>query len=261
MSPALVTAYEKYYNTGTYSARYPKANTRALGVILGDMSRVNSILDFGCGNGRYVLPLLTSTSATITACDISQSALRELSARFPDGESRSRLKIVCGSSAELESQGPFDLIICMFGTLSHISPRTERIATLRLFASKLSETPDARLVISVPNAFRRFHREQMDNWGQNSTASNSFLPKEAGDIYYHRQLGGEKVLMRYHLYTKTSFMVDLAEAGFSTVKIVPESILPESAVTSNRMIGTLDRLACRILPASAGYGLLATASR
>jgi SAM-dependent methyltransferase len=254
------SAYEKYFSAGAYSLRYPGPNSRALSLILQHARNSKSVLDFGCGNGRYVLPLLASTSATITACDISQAALRELRARVPDVKTRSRLQIIHGSRSQLESLGPFDLIICMFGTLSHISPRSERISTLAFFAKALSESK-GKLFISVPNAYRRFFREQLISLARkDSDANNGPLLKEPDDIYYYRNFEEERILMRYHLYTIASFKADLAEAGLKLDRMVAESILPESAVTRNNMIGTFDRFASQLVPAWAGYGLLAIAT-
>jgi tRNA (uracil-5-)-methyltransferase TRM9 len=254
------SAYEKYFSTGAYSLRYPGPNFRVLSLILHHARDSTSVLDFGCGNGRYIFPLLASTSASITAYDISQAALRELSARVPDVKLRSRLQIIDGSQSQLESLGSFDLIICMFGALSHISPRSERISTLAFFAKALSASK-GKLIISVPNAHRRFLWEQMVPLTEKDVDTKDVpLLKEPGDIYYYRNLSEERILMRYHLYTIASFKADLAEVGLKLDRIVAESILPESAVTRNKIIGSLDKFASQLLPASAGYGLLAIAT-
>jgi SAM-dependent methyltransferase len=254
------SAYEKYFSAGGYSLRYPRPNSRALSLILHHASHSKSILDFGCGNGRYVIPLLASTPAAITAFDISRAALRELSIRVPDVKLQSRLQIIHDSRSQLESLGSFDLIICMFGTLSHISPRSERISTLAFFAKTLSASK-GKLIISVPNAYRRFLWEQLAPLTEKDVDTKDVpLLKEPGDIYYYRNLSEEKILMRYHLYTIASFKADLAEAGLKLDKMVAESILPESVVTRNRTIGIFDKFASQLVPAWAGYGLLAIAS-
>jgi hypothetical protein len=148
----------------------------------------------------------------------------------------------------------------MFGTLSHISPRSERISTLAFFAKALSRSK-GRLVISVPNAYRRFLYEQLVPLTERDVDVKAVpLLKEPGDIYYYRHIAEEKILMRYHLYTIASFKADLAEAGLKLDTIVAESILPESAVTSNNVIGTFDKFASQLVPAWAGYGLLAIAT-
>ncbi len=256
------SAYELYFSTGAYSLRYPTPNSRTLSLILRHARHSRSILDFGCGNGRYIPALLASTAATVTAYDTSLAALQELRSRVLESQHRDRLHIVHGVRPELDAYAPFDLIVCMFGTLLHIAPRSVRIATLKFFAEALSDSKDAKLIVSVPNAYRRFFWHQLNSLREKTSNSDgSDLPKERGDIYYYREMAGAKVLMRYHLYTSASFKADLAEAGLRLVELLAESVLPESAVTRSKLLGVCDRAVSSLVPASAGYGLLAVASR
>lgn len=56
--------YDYYYASHEYSRRYPKPNRSTLEFLLRNgAEKAENILDYGCGNGRYALPLLQQTQA------------------------------------------------------------------------------------------------------------------------------------------------------------------------------------------------------
>ena len=114
--------------------------------------------------------------------------------------------------------------------------------------------PDGTLVLSVPNAKRRFRAEQL---AAAPLVQGGRL--EPGDVLYKRGQDNGEIPMFYHVYTLAEVQRDLSEAGFRVKSVGAESLLSESAVVSDRFVGWLDAVACRLAPASLGYDLLAVA--
>lgn len=214
------------------------------------------ILDFGCGNGRYAAPLLEHTEAKIVACDISQKAIDELSMRCARYVEAGRLRPVCGDLSTLTSalqpgEG-FDLAILMFGVLGHIFSRALRQKTLATLRNLLR--PGGRIIVTVPNATRRFLRRQVmaQRW-----VAEGYL--EPGDIFYERKTDHVIVEMYYHLYNLEEFKRDLEQQGFCLIHLGAESILPESGVVRSAPLRWFDRMLATIVPLRYAYGFLAVA--
>ena len=79
---AIARAYERYFASGFYDQRYPRHNAQSLATILKVGRGARAILDFGCGDGRYILPLLHTTTAQLYAYDICPVALSSLERRI-----------------------------------------------------------------------------------------------------------------------------------------------------------------------------------
>lgn len=256
---SLVDAYARYYATGYYDQRYPRPNARSLGVILDVAREARTILDFGCGDGRYAVPLLRRTEANILAYDICPRALADLERRLGHERSRRRVRTVLGPTKGRFSLEPIDLAIMMFGVLGHISCRDRRLAALRQVRENLAF--DGKLVVSVPNARRRFAKEQQHHNVLIAAGTAKAPALEQGDIVYSRTHGGETISLYYHLYTPETLLADLAEAGFGTVDLMAESVLPETVVTRSRLGRFADDVLHAVTPMSLGYGFLAVAER
>ena len=255
-------AYANYYDSGVYAARYPRCNRRSLDFVLRAVDSGHKVLDFGCGTGRYMMPILHETRAHVVGYDICPSAINSLR-RLPEFSAvAERAVLVAGALEEVEAHGPFDTIIAMFGVLSHIPHRNDRVTTLVQLADLLRHTTASTLILSVPNRFRRFHLQQARHAWRIWRRQSGERPRlEHGDILYHRRLGTTVQEFFYHLFSPSSLCAELGEAGFRPVKLVPESVLPEKMVTCSRMWGILDHALSAMLPAHAGYGLLAVTKR
>src|SRR5262249_39259654 len=124
------------------------------------------VLDFGCGGGRYALPLAARPGVEVFAYDTSPAAIRELERNYTEVTAAAavprRPDMLCGSFAALQrrliTERPFDLVVLLFGVLGHIQHRAQRVATLRGVAERLA--PGGRLIVTVPNRARRFFAEQ-----------------------------------------------------------------------------------------------------
>jgi SAM-dependent methyltransferase len=250
------SAYDRYYSTGLYDQRYPRANARTLATILARAGHAKRILDFGSGDGRYTIPLLQRTAATVFAYDICDVALTTLGDRIGQGRDADRLRLVLGPTDDYSQGEPIDLALAMFGVLGHIPCRAERVATLARMRESLKGRDPGLLILSVPNAKRRFYAEQRqfhngDAWHH--------VALEPGDIVYHRQADAEMIELFYHLYTPDSLRGELHDAGFEVLSMSSESVLPEAAVTGSGFQAALDGLLCPFVPPSLGYGIIVTA--
>lgn len=245
--------YNQYFASRLYEQRYPCPNPSCLALIMSEMRLQGSrVLDFGCGNGRYIAPLLERTQATLVAYDISKEAIRELSQRQVPHIESGRLQPVLGDLAALrEAMGSgkrFDLTIMMFGVLGHIFPRALRQEALATIRGLLR--PGGRLIVTVPNIRRRFLKEQI------ATRQRGLEP---GDILYQRRASDRTIHMYYHLYTLEEFQQELEQAGFHLVRLRAESVLPESGVVKSTPLRWLDRLLIPVTPLRYAYGFLAVA--
>lgn len=246
--------YDKYFASGFYSARYPHPNQNTLGQIR-RLLTLNSadilhVLDYGCGNGRYLLPLLKEDQRLhFTAYDIAATPLEQLNQRLQDEQEVHRVCAIQGSISLLEehlqSKGKADIILLMFGVLSHLGERSERLRVLRLLRGYMQHD-QGRLILSVPNRRRRFRHRDRDGSKQ-----------QLGDIIYSRLFAKRRLSFFYHLYTPEELGSELKECGYRVLAMRSESLLPESIITRFPSLGYLDRLFSHYLPARYGYGILA----
>ncbi|MEM8572379.1 MAG: methyltransferase domain-containing protein [Pseudomonadota bacterium] len=246
-----LTQYERYFASGSYDHRYPCPNQRMLRLAESLLPPDGHFIDFGCGSGRYLLNL--SGKARIAAgYDICEAALERLRAALAERSNRLPVTLLGPDPSDLDRHasrhGPADLVLCLFGVLSHIRGRAARRRVLEQLRSQLMPRT-GRLLISVPNRFRRFTREQ----------------KAAGagaeEIHYTRGLNDGSVEMSYRLFDPESLQEELAQAGLEIVSLGAESLLSESTVTRSRLLQAADGKLSAWLPAAWGYGITAVARR
>ena len=249
--PDIPGSYGRYISSGLYDRRYPRPNGRTLRKMRRCLPAGGRFLDVGAGTGRYTLPLLQMAGTTAVAHDISPVARETLTERLQEFVRADRLAIRGEDADELAAEYPqaFDLALLAFGVLAHVAGRAERLRLLRAIRTMLK--PDGTLILSVPNAKRRFQAEQR--------AAAPLVKQgklEPGDVLYQRNNGGE-IRLFYHLYTLDEVRGDLSETGFRVTSVAAESLLSERTVVSDPFVGWLDAMACRLAPASLGYDLLA----
>jgi tRNA (uracil-5-)-methyltransferase TRM9 len=257
----MARVYDKYFSTGFYHLRYPEANKYTFHSIINELQKLkpepNHILDFGCGSGRYLLPILkfNSTQDKFTAYDISETPLKLLAERLDIEGGHDQVSILHGDLEQLtrhiEQNGKADLIMLLFGVLSHVGDRATRLKLLRRLVTFLVDD-SSRIILSVPNKLRRFKRMNRDV---------APADQEPGNITYTRNFKGSKLTFLYHLYTPETLIAELKEAGLVVHKICSESYFPECWVTNSAMVGMIDRAICKVLPLSKGYGILAVVGR
>ena len=252
--PDMSGSYDRYISSGLYDRRYPRPNRRTLRKMKRSLPAGGRFLDVGAGTGRYTLPLLQVTGTSGVALDICPVARTTLAERLGEFVRAERLAIRGEDADALAADHPqaFDLALLAFGVLAHVAGCAERLRLLRAIRSMLKA--DGTLILSVPNARRRFRAEQ-----RTSAPLVDAGKLEPGDILYKRGQDDGEIQLFYHLYTLAEVRDDLAEAGFRVTNVGAESLLSERTVVSDPLTGWLDAVACRIAPASLGYDLLAVA--
>lgn len=253
-TPDMSSSYDAYISSGLYDRRYPTPNRRTLRRLLRLMPAAGRFMDFGAGTGRYTLPLLENTGATGVAYDVCPTACRMLTERLERFIGDGRLDVRNGNLSEMVDafrQG-FDLALLAFGVVAHVAGRDERVRLLGAIRQMLK--PGGALVLSVPNARRRFRAEQR---AATPLVRDGVL--EPGDVLYERRSGADTIEMFYHLFSPDEARSELSSAGFGVASMEPESLLPETAVVTNSLLGRLDDLACEAIPVASGYGFLVVA--
>ena len=252
--PDMSGSYDRYISSGLYDRRYPRPNRRTLRKMKRCLPAGGRFLDVGAGTGRYTLPLLQVSGTSGVALDICPVARTTLAERLGEFVRAERLAIRGEDADALAADHPqaFDLALLAFGVLAHVAGRAERLRLLRAIRSMLKA--DGTLILSVPNARRRFRAEQ-----RTSAPLVDAGKLEPGDILYNRGQDDGEIQLFYHLYTLAEVRDDLAEAGFRVTNVGAESLLSERTVVSDPLTGWLDAMACSIAPASLGYDLLAVA--
>jgi tRNA (uracil-5-)-methyltransferase TRM9 len=254
---ALIEAYALYFKSGAYERRYPGPNPATLALLLDTVDRHGMrILDFGCGSGRYAIPVARSRPVQVIAYDPCKVALALLRQRAKAAGVADRILPVGGSLASLSASvshaGPLDLAMLLFGVLGHIRHRSERIRHLREVHRLLR--PGGRLVVGVPNGRRRFRQEQKAPW----TTPGA---REPGDVIYKRKMDGRPVELFYHVYKPGEVEGELEEGGFEPVSVRGESIFPERLVSHTSAAAAFDGALLRVLPARLAYGFLVVAAK
>lgn len=245
----LKAAYQAYFLSGHYDRRYPRPNLTTWRRILAALPEKAHVLDFGCGNGRYLLPLRPHV-ARAAGYDISPAAIALLRERATALGWRD-LAILGPDPNDLPAyvarSGSVDVVLCLFGVLAHIADPVERHGALGQMKAALAPG-DGRLILSVPNRARRFRKEQ-----------RAAGPAADGLIEYERHLGHTHLLLPYQLYDPARLRRELAAAGFRLTSMRAESVLPESWLLNHRLARWVDRALTPLCPAAWGYGILAEA--
>lgn len=241
--------YETYIGSGHYDHRYPIENARVMECVRHRLPPGGDVLDYGCGTGRYAVPLARG-GARVVALDVCEAALRGLRGRAREtGVADAIETSSAGPEAIVRAareRGGFDVVLCLFGVLSHIVDPDERRAVLRAFGDAASPKGGS-VVVSVPNRMRRFASEQRAQRSGHGAA-----------ITYERRIGKRSLHLPYKLYDPASLREELEGAGLVVETIVAESLLPESVVTRRAAARALE-LVTPLVPARLGYGLLAVA--
>jgi SAM-dependent methyltransferase len=250
------TLYDHYFSSTAYRQRYPFPNAATLQYVLANGAmQAKTILDVGCGDGRYAIALLNVIDAHITGCDISSGALQEFQKRLDIHPFAERVSLVHGGLDVLPKASEFDMALVLFGVLSHAGDQDARVKMLKDILKVTA--PNGCLLLSVPNIFRRRPFELL-----------KYLPKrllrrseKLGDIEFTRRIAGKPCSFVYHLFSVKELKRELALAGWRCTAIAAESLLPEYYVTQYPWVGKIDALIQPLLPAWLGYGIRLTAHR
>ena len=254
-------SYDRYYGSGLYDVRYPRPNPPTCRSALRLARTSSRILDFGAGSGRYAMPFLRATNAFVCAYDISVDACKELELQAAaDGVGSQRL-LIAADLDTVRAAGPYDLVVALFGVLSHIEGKENRIDTLNAIRSVLNR--EGLFLLTVPHALRRFplHASPGD-CGSESSASSAqartrrYFPSARPVIYRHH-VENEVRSFSYYLFSRRELISELFAAGFVLEVLESDSILPERRLVRRPTLASVDDFLRRLLPSWAGYGLRA----
>ncbi len=244
---AMRSLYDEYFASQDYARRYPRPNAGTLDFLWRHgVARARQVLDLGCGNGRYAIPVLEAGASSLVGCDISRAAIEQFAHQLAGHPAQARARLVVGGLESLSPHERFDRVLMLFGVLSHVGPGPDRVALLRRLRDRM--TADGALVLSVPSVWRR----------RPGAVMRSLLcdrGPDLGDIRFCRRIAGRDQTFFYHLYTLRGLRRELAQAGWRLVACEAESLLPEWLVTQSRALGWLDRRLQPVLPAALGYGI------
>jgi SAM-dependent methyltransferase len=259
----IAESYNRYYGSGLYDARYPRPNPPTYRSAQRLARTSSRILDFGAGSGRYTMPFLHATNAFVCAYDISADACQalELQAAAAGAAADSQRMLITADLGAARAAGPYDLVVALFGVLSHIEGKENRIDTLGSIRSVLSR--EGLLLLTVPNTLRRFplHASPEGHGSEDSRASaraqaRRYFPS-ARPIIYRHHVENEAMPFPYYLFSRRELVSELSAAGFALEVLEPDSILPERRLVRRPTLAPVDDFLCRLLPSWAGYGLRA----
>jgi SAM-dependent methyltransferase len=246
--------YDWYFLSKGYRERYPRPNAATLDYVFANGARdAESILDFGCGNGRYALALLARSKAKLTAYDISESSLQAFRNELRNRPYFGRVTFVHDNLFALGKPASYDVILMLFGVLSHLGDRAARVRALSTLRGLIRE--DGRLILSVPSIFRRRPWELL-KWALARRLALAHPPQdEPGNIYFTRQVHGQPLTFFYHLYALEDLRAELAAAGFEIRHCEAESFFPEWWVTQSSIVRRIDKRLSAWIPPALGYGI------
>ncbi|HSW18333.1 MAG TPA: class I SAM-dependent methyltransferase [Ramlibacter sp.] len=247
--------YDVYFASRDYEQRYPRPNAGTLDFLWRHgVALARHVVDVGCGNGRYAMPVLGRSRARMVCCDISRGAINALELKLRGSTVRDRVTLVVGGAEDLAPEARFDRLLLLFGVLSHVGPRAARVDMLRQLRQRC--VPDARLLLSVPSFWRRRPRELLGSLLALARGRGEGL----GDVRFTRKVAGRPQTFYYHLYTVAGLREELAQGGWQLHAPEAESLLPEWLVTQSRIAARFDQMLQKMCPAALGYGIRAWAT-
>ena len=247
---AMQNLYDRYFASHDYQKRYPGPNLATMAFLMRHgVGSAASIIDIGCGDGRYAVALLDASQAQLTGCDISSQALKEFSSRLAGRPDAHRVNLVHGPVESVPANELFDVALLLFGVLSHAGERPARVAMLRGIRQRTA--PGGCLLATVPNLWRRRPWELLCSvYGLLRGTVSTF-----GDIQFTRVIDGAPRQFFYHLYSIAGLRQELDDAGWQLESTSAESLLPEWLITQHPRMALIDGWIRPLLPASWGYGI------
>jgi tRNA (uracil-5-)-methyltransferase TRM9 len=237
-----IEAYDQYYSTNFYDRRYPRPNQRTLALLRRHLQPGGTVLDIGAGNGRYALTL-AAMGFHVVAVEPSEGGRQVMARRAQEHGAADGISI----HAELGEVAPeviagASAALLLFGVLGCMT-YGERCSLLASLSRSMG--PGARMLGSVPNRRRRLRREQRDS----RVEDGGYPPR----VRYRRASGSGALELEVTLFSPAELSAELVRAGWRCDATSGESVLPEAAVTSRRLVSRLDAAVCSIVPAAAGY--------
>ena len=244
--------YDIYFKTGFYDKRYPSPNSNILDKIKAWVkNEKTTALDYGCGNGRYLLPISKFENvSSITGFDICETALTILEKRLKNTTGKKCGEINLTSDFEdvvrqTRGEKKINLALILFGVYSCILDINKRKAILKQIIDVM-DSKNNRLILSAPNQYRRFWLRQLKHGGSSLT--------------YQRKHDGQTLDFEYKLFNKNEIITELEDAGFVVLNVQHQSVLSEYQVTHSPFLRGIDKKLRSVLPVSLAYDYVVEAT-
>jgi hypothetical protein len=154
-----------------------------------------------------------------------------------------------------------DMVLCMFGTLSHIPTQKARRTILSMFKDVVKKT--GYVVVNVPTAksfvedliaYNKLREQKAILQRRQSPYSASDydtvlgIAQEEGDIYYCKFDVNNAVKNYYNIYNKTRLEQDLTAAGLNVEFTDISTILHPAEISHSRLKAVIDELIIIMIP-------------
>jgi SAM-dependent methyltransferase len=191
------------------------AEDAAAMVELLDLPRGSTIVDAGCGFGRFCAALQELGMGT-TGIDISPAALAEAEQRSPGP----RYVLHDLTRPLPEGLGPFDVLVSVYSSFGYGATEAEDLAMLRVFHSLVK--PGGRIVMQLSDLERSRFRLKSDErpvvrW-TNDVKETLTVDFKTGRLHVKYELGDDVVHSRIRMYEKEDLVAMFAEVGFSDIQ-------------------------------------------
>ena len=172
------------------------------------------VADFGCGNGRSLLPLLP-TGYRGLGIDLSLPMLESFAHKARQANLSDRVSLVQANLVQLESfkDNSIDAAICMFSTLGMIHGRQHRDRFLKHVRRMLK--PDQPFILHAHNSLFQIRQYK----GLRSSASSLIKACSGKEEFGDRTATYRGVKnMFIHSFRRAELKRDLEQAGFTVDK-------------------------------------------
>ena len=256
MPAPLMDGYDLYYRSGVYERRYPAPNPATLQLVLGLLDGDDTrVLDFGCGSGRYAIPLATNRPVRVLAYDPCEEGLRLLRRRAHSTTAEQRIETLTGSLDALphvwHGKGRSISPSCCSACSAISASAANACATFRPCAGCCARAVASSSACPTPNAASIVSRRPL---GAGRACESPAMCSMRGIWEVGRWncsttcIGSASWRSNYH------------EAGYRPISTRSESILPEWLVSRARAAAALDRSLRAVTPTRFAYGFLTVAA-
>ena len=237
--------FDEYSESGAYQTRYSRPNKWTLRTILKVAQPRDSVLDIGCGEGRYLLALLERGFENLTGIEVSTKMCKKLEEILQAKGKAHDVRLLNSDFLEVgEELSQVEVALCLFGVIGHVFPSSQRHRFLRVVHQCLK--PGGYFIGSVPNGYRGFLFDQL----RSAVSRLAGGGLDRGEVWYSRRFSGRDCRNRYRVYSPAEVRRVLLSHGFDQVELSSESLVSE--VWDTRL--GLDAFPFR--PASLGYQIL-----
>ena len=167
---------------------------------------IQSILDFGCGNGRRLRRISETTQARGVGIDVSP---RMVAAACANGVDAHLDDITACVGEGRPEKRRFDLVMSLWNVLGHVGGPNDRLAAIRQMRAQVNN--DGIVIVDVNNR----HNAAAYGWPKvlRNLASDRFRGNQAGDFLVTRQTSDRLVSTIVHLFALEEIIELFRSAG------------------------------------------------